>query len=49
MERIIEANIERFKKLLAVETDPTKKVILLRLLSEEEEKKQQSDIAHFKF
>ena len=36
MQRIIEANIARFKALLADETDPTKLVMLHRLLTEEE-------------
>lgn len=36
MQRIIEANIARFKALLADETDPTKRTMLHRLLTEEE-------------
>jgi len=36
MQRIIEANIARFKALLADETDPTKRTMLHRLLVEEE-------------
>jgi hypothetical protein len=36
MRRIIEANIARFKALLADETDPTKRAMLRRLLTEEE-------------
>jgi len=38
MKRIIQANIDRFKRLLASETDATKRVTLFRLLGEEEEK-----------
>jgi hypothetical protein len=36
MQRIIEANIARFKALLADENDPTKRAMLHRLLTEEE-------------
>ena len=36
MQRIIEANIARFKALLADETDPTKRAMLNRLMAEEE-------------
>jgi hypothetical protein len=36
MRRIFEANIARFKALLADETDPTKRAMLRRLLTEEE-------------
>jgi len=36
MQRIIEANIARFKALLADENDPTKLAMLHRLLTEEE-------------
>lgn len=36
MQRIIEANIVRFKALLLDETDPTKRAMLGRLLAEEE-------------
>ena len=36
MQRIIEANIARFKALLLDETDPTKRTMLCRLLAEEE-------------
>jgi hypothetical protein len=36
MQRIIEANIARFKALLADENDPTKRVMLCRLLTEQE-------------
>lgn len=35
---IITANIERFKLLLTMETDPTKRAMEIRLLAEEEEK-----------
>jgi hypothetical protein len=38
MKRIIQANIDRFKRLLASETDATKRVTLFRLLGEAEEK-----------
>ena len=36
MQRIIEANIARFRTLLADENDPTKRAMLHRLLTEEE-------------
>ena len=35
MQRIIQANIERFTLLLETETDPTKRAMLLRLLREQ--------------
>lgn len=38
MYRIIKANIDRFKKLLETETDPTKRAMETRLLAEEEAK-----------
>jgi hypothetical protein len=38
MDRIIKANIERFKLLLESETDPTKRAMEIRLLAEEEAK-----------
>lgn len=38
MHRIIKANIDRFNKLLASESDPTKRAMELRLLAEEEDK-----------
>ncbi len=38
MRRIIQANIARFKELLKVETDPTKRAMESRLLAEEEAK-----------
>jgi len=38
MRRIIQANIDRLKVLLAQETDPTKRAMELRLLAEEEAK-----------
>lgn len=38
MQRIVQANIDRFKQLLETTTDPTKRKTLLRLLAEEEEK-----------
>ena len=42
MRRIILANIDRFKRLLETETDPTKRAIELKFLAEEEEKLKQS-------
>jgi hypothetical protein len=36
--RIIQANIDRFKELLTIETDPTKRAMITRLLGEEEAK-----------
>jgi hypothetical protein len=36
VQRIIEANIARFKALLADENDPSKRAMLHRLLTEEE-------------
>ena len=41
MRRIIQANIDRFKELLKMETDPTKRVMEARLLAEEEVKQKQ--------
>ena len=41
MHRIIKANIDRFRKLLETESDPTKRAMVLRLLAEEEEKEKQ--------
>jgi hypothetical protein len=38
MQRIIKANIERFKKLLESENDATKRAMEARLLAEEEAK-----------
>ena len=38
MNRIVQANIDRFKLLLETTTDPTKRVMLIRLLAEEEAK-----------
>ena len=38
MQRIIRANIDRFKFLLETTTDPTKRAMLIRLLAEEEAK-----------
>ena len=44
MRRIIQANIDRLKRLLETETDPTKRAMEARPLAEEEEKlKQLSD------
>ncbi len=39
MDRIIKANIQRFKKLLETEQDPTKRAMIERLLREELEKR----------
>jgi hypothetical protein len=36
--RIIQANIDRFKKLLKAESDPTRRAMETRLLAEEEAK-----------
>lgn len=41
MRRIIQANIDRFKELLKIETDPTKRAMEIRLLAEEEAKLKQ--------
>ena len=41
MRRIIQANIDRFKELLKMETDPTKRAMEMRLLAEEEAKQKQ--------
>jgi hypothetical protein len=38
MRRIIQANIDRFKKLLKLEMDPTKRAMATHLLAEEEAK-----------
>jgi hypothetical protein len=38
MRYIIQANIDRFKKLLQTEADPTKRAMETRLLAEEETK-----------
>jgi hypothetical protein len=38
MEKIVLANIARFKRLLETETDPVKRATIIRLLAEEEEK-----------
>jgi hypothetical protein len=38
MDRIIKANIERFKLLLETEADPTKRAMEIRLLAEEKAK-----------
>jgi hypothetical protein len=42
MRHIIQANIDRFKALLKLETDPTKRVMETRLLAEEEAKLEQA-------
>ena len=41
MHRIAQANIDKFKRLLETETDPTKRGVLVRLLAEHEEQKQE--------
>ena len=51
MQRITEANMARFKALLADESDPTKRAMLHRLLMEEEAalataKQKPADIAY---
>ena len=38
MERIVNANIERYNLLLETETDPTKRAMIIRLLAEERAK-----------
>ena len=38
MDKIIKANIQRFKKLLETEQDPVKRDMITRLLREEREK-----------
>ena len=42
MDRIIQANIDRFKLLLKTETDQTKRAMAERLLAEEEAKQKQA-------
>jgi hypothetical protein len=42
MRRIIQANIDRFKELMKIETDPTKRAMVIRLLAEEETKLKQT-------
>ena len=41
MHRIVQANIDKFKKLLETETDPTKRALLIRLLAEHEQQKRE--------
>jgi hypothetical protein len=41
MNKIVQANIDRFKLLLGTETDPTKRAMEIRLLAEEEVKLKQ--------
>jgi hypothetical protein len=43
VDRIIQANIDRFNLLLETETeiDPAKRAMIIRLLAEEEEKRKQ--------
>jgi hypothetical protein len=45
MDRIIQANIERFEFLLETETDPTKRFMLFRLLAEQKAKLEESKAA----
>ncbi len=42
MRRIIQANIDRFKELLKLETNPTKRAMETRLLAEKEAKLKQA-------
>jgi hypothetical protein len=41
VDRIIQANIDRFNLLLETEIDPAKRAMIIRLLAEEEEKRKQ--------
>lgn len=41
MERIIQANIDRFQSLLETTIDPTKRAMIIRLLAEEKAKQKQ--------
>jgi hypothetical protein len=38
MDRIVQANIDRYKALLETETDPTKRAMITQLLAEEKAK-----------
>jgi hypothetical protein len=38
VDKIVQANIDRFNLLLESETDPTKRAMILRLLAEEKKK-----------
>ncbi len=38
MDKIVQANIDRFQLLLETEADPTKRAMLIRLLAEEQAK-----------
>jgi hypothetical protein len=38
MDKIIQANIDRYQLLLTTETDATKRAMIIRLLAEEQEK-----------
>jgi hypothetical protein len=44
MRHIIQTNINRFKELLKLETDPTKRAMETRLLAEEEAKLKQASL-----
>ena len=41
MQRIVQANIDKFKRLLETETDATKRAVLIRLLAEQEDQKRE--------
>ena len=41
MQRIVQANIDKFKRLLETETDPTKRAVLVHLLAEQEDRKRE--------
>ena len=40
MDKIVQANVDRFHALLKTETDPTKRLMIIRLLAEENMKEQ---------
>ena len=42
--RIVQANIDKFKRLLETETDPAKRAILIRLLAEQESEKRRLEM-----
>ncbi len=44
MRRIVQANIDKFKRLLETETDPTKRALLVRLLAEQEKQKKELEL-----
>ncbi len=41
MHRIVQANIDKFRRLLETEADPTKRAVLIRLLAEQEDQKRE--------